>query len=395
MKSILVNKQSIEQLPGTPVNTGDGTPLTEGISVLTYNHSFAEMRSLSSVDELPAYNNDSAVFWVNINGINDIDSIKRLEKMYDIHPLTIEDVLDTKQQPKIETFENYRFMSLKSITQGKHYNLVKQNNEGYNTAEQARTNARVNKKKLKKFNSQKTKEQSEDVEEFVVEHISIIIMKNVLITIQEIPGDSFGDIRKRILGNIGRIRKMGTDYLAYSLIDTVVDEYFITLEHFEDDIEDLEDRATKTDNDTFISEIQDTKKYIFQIKRAMLPLRENLMIISRQDMLSVNEELKPFLQDLRENLSNAIVSVETYREWLTNIMDVNLSVLSYQLNKVMKILAVISAIFIPLTFIAGIYGMNFEFMPELAQPWGYPIVLGLMGTVALSMVILFKTRKWF
>jgi magnesium transporter len=112
-------------------------------------------------------------------------------------------------------------------------------------------------------------------------------------------------------------------------------------------------------------------------------------------MLLTNEELKPFLQDLRENLSNAIDSVETYREWLTNIMDVNLSVLSYQLNKVMKILAVISAIFIPLTFIAGVYGMNFEFMPELAQPWGYPIVLGLMGVVALSLVILFKTRKWF
>jgi magnesium transporter len=273
MKSILINKQSIEQQSGAPVYTGDGTPLTEGISVLTYNHSFAEMRSLSSVDELPAYNNDSAIFWVNINGINDIDSIKKLEKMYNIHPLTIEDVLDTRQQPKIETFENYRFMSLKSITQGKHYNLTKQDNEGYNTAEQARTKVRVNKKQFFKFNSQKTKEQSEAVEEFVIEHISIIIMKNVLITIQEIPGDSFGDIRKRILGNIGRIRKMGTDYLAYSLIDTVVDEYFITLEHFEDDIEDLEDRATKTDNDTFISEIQDTKKYIFQIKRAMLPLR--------------------------------------------------------------------------------------------------------------------------
>jgi magnesium transporter len=220
-------------------------------------------------------------------------------------------------------------------------------------------------------------------------------MKNVLITIQEIPGDSFGDIRKRILENIGQIRKMGTDYLAYSLIDTVVDEYFITLAHLENDIEDLEDRAVKTDNDTFISEIQETKKFLFYIKRAMLPLRENLMIISRQDMLLTNEELKPFLQDLRENLSNAIDSVETYREWLTNIMDVNLSVLSYQLNKVMKILAVISAIFIPLTFIAGIYGMNFEFMPELTQPWGYPIVLGLMGTVALSMVLLFKTRKWF
>jgi magnesium transporter len=324
-----------------------GSGMTEGISVLTFDNSHAQMRDLSSVDELLSYSNDSTILWININGLEDIDSIKKLEKIYNIHPLTIEDALDTRHQPKVETFENYRFISLKSITQGKD-----------------------------------------------IDHISIIIMKNVLITIQEIPGDSFWDIRKRILDNIGQIRKMGTDYLAYSLIDAVVDEYFLSLAHLEDDIEDFEDRATKTNNDTFISEIQDTKKYLFQIKRAMMPLRENLMIISRQDMMT-NEELKPFLQDLRENLANAIESVETYREWLTNIMDVNLSVLSYQLNKVMKILAVISAIFIPLTFIAGIYGMNFEFMPELAQRWGYPIVLGIMGSIALAMVILFKTRKWF
>jgi len=379
MKSVLVNRQSIEPLSETPVYTEDGPPPAQGISVLTYDKSHAEMRDLSSVDELLSYNNDSTVIWININSLDDTDSIKKLEKMYNIHPLTIEDALDTRHQPKVETFENYRFVSLKSITQGKHYHLIKQDK----------------KRRFSNFNSRKTKEQPEEVEVFVIEHISIIIMKNVLITIQEIPGDSFGDIRKRILDNIGQIRKMGTEYLAYSLIDTVVDEYFITLEHLEDDIEDLEDRATKTDNDTFISEIQETKKYLFHIKRAMLPLRENLMVISRQDMLLKNEELKPFLQDLRENLSNAIESVETYREWLTNIMDVNLSVLSYQLNKVMKILAVISAIFIPLTYIAGIYGMNFDSMPEIKHPLGYPIVMGFMGTVALSMVILFKTRKWF
>jgi magnesium transporter len=375
----LVNEQSIGLPPGTSVNTGDGASSKQGISVLTYNLSFAEMHDLSSVDELISYNNDSTILWINVNGLKDTGSIKKLEKMYNIHPLTIEDALDTRQQPKVETFEKYRFVSLKSIRHEKKIHLIKQDI----------------KRRYSKRNRKKLMEQLEDMQEFAIDHISIIIMKNVLITIQEIPGDSFGDIRKRILENIGQIRKMGTDYLAYSLIDTVVDEYFITLAHLEDDIEDLEDRAVKTDNDAFISEIQETKKFLFRIKRAMLPLRENLMIISRQDMLLTNEELKPFLQDLRENLLNAIDSVETYREWLTNIMDVNLSVLSYQLNQVMKILAVISAIFIPLTFIAGIYGMNFQFMPELAQPWGYPIVLGFMGLVALSLVILFKTRKWF
>jgi len=205
----------------------------------------------------------------------------------------------------------------------------------------------------------------------------------------------FDGIRKRILENAGQLRKMGTDYLAYSIIDAVVDEYYLTLAHLEDDIENFEDRAVKTSDDTFITEIQDTKKYLFQIKRAMLPLRDNLMLISRQNIALMGAELKPFFQDLQENLNNAIESVENYRDWLSNIMEVNLSVVSYQMNKVMKILAIVSAIFIPLTFIVGVYGMNFEFMPELTHPWGYPIVLGCMGIIAVTMVIFFKIRHWF
>jgi magnesium transporter len=197
------------------------------------------------------------------------------------------------------------------------------------------------------------------------------------------------------LENIGHIRTMGPDYLAYTLIDSVVDEYYLALAEMEDDIEDFEDRAIKTTNEIFIAEIQDAKKYLFQIKRAMLPLRENILILSHQIIPKTNDKLKPFLQDLQENLSNAIGMVEDYREWLTNIMDVNLSVLSYQMNKVMKILATVSAIFIPLTFIVGIYGMNFEFMPELAKPWAYPVVLGGMLCIALGMVVFFKIRKWF
>ena len=373
------NEKNIGLSSGTSVYAGNSSPVIPDISIINYDHSFAEMHGLSTIDELESYNNDSRILWININGLKDIDSIKKLEKMYNIHPLTIEDVLNVKQQPKVEIFENYRFISVKSIRQEKKFHLIKQDP----------------KKWFFKSNREKIKEQLDDMEEFVIEQISIIIMKNVLITLQEIPGDSFWDARKRILENIGQIRKKGTDYLAYSLIDAVVDEYFLSLAHLENDIEDFEDRAAKTNNDTFISEIQDTKKYLFQIKRAMLPLRENLLVISRQDMLLSNEELKPFLQDLRENLTNAIESIENYREWLTNIMDVNLSVLSYQLNKVMKILAVISAIFIPLTFIAGIYGMNFEFMPELSQPLGYPIVLACMGSIGLTMVIFFKMRHWF
>jgi magnesium transporter len=220
-------------------------------------------------------------------------------------------------------------------------------------------------------------------------------MHNTLITFQETTSDQFEDIRKRILKNTGDIRKMGTEYLAYMLIDTVVDEYYVSLTDLEDDIEDFEDRAIDTSNDNFIADVQDIKKYLFQIKRAMLPLRENVLILLHQIIPKANDKLKPILQDLHENLSNAIDIVESHREWLSNIMVVNLSVLSYQMNKVMKILAIVSAIFIPLTFIAGIYGMNFEFMPELSKPWGYPIVLGGMCLIGITMAIFFKIRKWF
>jgi magnesium transporter len=188
---------------------------------------------------------------------------------------------------------------------------------------------------------------------------------------------------------------MGTDYLAYALIDAIVDEYFLTLDHLEEDIENFEDRAAKTNDYKFLEEIQNTKKYLLKIKRAVSPLKENMQIIIRHGHFFQTEALKPFLHDLNENLNNATVTVDHYHEWLSNIMAVNLSVLSHQMNGVMKVLAIISTIFIPLTFIAGIYGMNFEYMPELKLTFGYPLVLSGMGLIALIMVIVFKMRKWF
>ena len=206
---------------------------------------------------------------------------------------------------------------------------------------------------------------------------------------------SFDSIRKKILDGMDDIYQKGTDYLAYAIIDAIVDEYFLALNHLEEDIECIEDRATKTSNDMFIQEIQDTKKYLLHIKRAISPLKDMIITINRQGKFFRTDEFKPFLQDLNENLNHAIITVENHREWLSNIMDVNLSVLSYQLNKVMKVLAIISTIFIPLTFIAGVYGMNFEFMPELGFRFAYPAVLGGMGLIALMMIIYFKNRRWF
>lgn len=346
-----------------PVYIGDRPAQEMDLSVITFDSGSAQRTHLTNVNELPQYKNNSKIVWIDISGLKNVDAIKRLGEMYGIHPLTVEDILHTEEQPKIELFDNYRFFSLKTI-------------------------------QLNHFQN-KEKKQSRVLTEYLIDQISIIIMKNVLITIQEIAGDPFDGIRKRILEDMGGIRKAGTDYLAYAIIDAVVDEYFLTLNQLEEDIEDFEDHATKTSDETFIEKIQDTRKYLLRIKRAISPLRDNIIAVIRHEQFFQTDELRPFLQDLSEHLHNAISSVENHREWLTNIMDVNISVLSYQMNKVMKVLAIISTIFIPLTFIVGVYGMNFEFMPETKHALGYPLAMCGMAILAGIMVIYFKIRRWF
>ena len=362
--------------PGSPVYIGDRPATEMEMSIITFDLKSAQMFNLSGIDDLIQHRDNTKMAWINVSGLKDIDSIKRIGELYDIHPLTIEDVLHTEQQPKMEMFDNYRFLSVKTIQREKNFSHKQEKKEGFFRL------------------PGKTKTQDTE-DEFLIDQVSIIIMKKVLITFQEIPGDPFNGIRKRILENIGDIRKKGMDYLTYLLIDAAVDEYFLTLNHLEDDIGNFEERATKTSDSTFIEEIQDTKKYLLQIKRAISPLKDNLSILSHHEWFFQADNLKPFLQDLRENLNHAITTVENHREWLSNIMDVNLSVLSHQTNKVMKVLAMISTIFIPLTFIAGIYGMNFVHMPELEYQLAYPVVLGVMGAIAVTMAIIFKIHRWF
>jgi len=371
-------KKDIEPLPDAPVYVGDRPAVDMDLSIITYDTAQAKIEKLSSVDELTRYKKSPKTLWINITGLKDVDSIKRLGDLFDIHPLTIEDILNTEQQPKMEIFNDYRFLSLKSIRQEKKF-LKAQENKKF---------------RFSLFNLSKD-ENTEDEDLLIIEQISLIIKKNVIITFQEIAGDSFDGIRKKILENVGEMRKAGTDYLAYSIIDAVVDEYFIALNNLEDIIEDFEERAVKSSDNTFIEQIQNLKMYLVQIKRAVLPLEKNMLVISHHGMFFKSDNLKPFIQDLSEHINHVMAMLENHREWLTNIMEVNLSVLSHQTNKVMKVLAIISTIFIPLTFIAGVYGMNFQYMPELGIQIAYPIVLGGMGLIALIMVVIFKIHRWF
>jgi len=364
-----------------PVYTGDISASEMKLSYINYDSESAQTKDVSSIDEVINLKNDSKMLWINISGLKDIESIKRLGELLEIHPLTIEDILHTEQQAKMEVFDNYRFLLVKTIMQ-------KKNTYG-------RLNTAQKKFFLPFMRNNSFKSHEINTNELIITQVGIVIMKNILLTFQELSRGAFESIRKKIIDNTGEIRKMETDYLAYLIIDKIVDEYFNSINHLEEHIENLEDRATKTSDDTYIEEIQETKKYLLVVKKAILPLKNNLLIISRQESFFQTGEIKPFLQDLIENLDHAVTQVEHYREWLSSIMEVNLSVLSYQLNKVMKVLAMISAIFIPLSFIAGIYGMNFDYMPELRYEMAYYLVLGVMFLVAAIMIIFFKIRRWF
>jgi len=364
-----------------PVYAGDIPASEMKLSYISYDSESVQTEDVSSINEVIKLKSDSKMLWINVSGLKDTDSIKRLGELLEIHPLTIEDILQTEQQAKMEVFEKYRFLLVKTIIQKK------------NTFYRSNTAKKIfflPFRKDKRFVSQ-----DENTNELIITQVGIVIMKNVLLTFQELSRGAFEGIRKKIMENTGEIRKMETDYLAYLIIDKIVDEYFNSINHLEEHIENLEDRATRTSDDTYIEEIQETKKYLLLVKKAILPLKNNLSLISRTESFFQTGEIKPFLQDLIENLDHAVTQVEHYREWLSSVMEVNLSVLSYQLNKVMKVLAMISAIFIPLSFIAGIYGMNFENMPELTTSFGYFIVLGVMLSVAIIMIAFFKIRRWF
>jgi len=214
----------------SPVYVGDRSPLEMDLSVLSYNADSAELFHLSSIDELSKFKNDKKITWINISGLKNIDSINTVGNLYDIHPLTIEDILNTEQQPKVEIFENYRYLSIKTLQREKNFQHGQ-------------------KKKATSFLFKKNEE--EDLDEFLIDQISLIIMKDTLITFQEIHGDPFDGIREKILGGSDEIHKTGTDYLTYAIIDAIVDEYFLALNHLEDDIEDFEDRAAKTNDDSF------------------------------------------------------------------------------------------------------------------------------------------------
>jgi magnesium transporter len=219
-------------------------------------------------------------------------------------------------------------------------------------------------------------------------------MKNTVITFQVLPGDSFDGIRKRILNNGGRLRKMGADYLAYAIMDVVVKDYSTILDEMEGAIELFEERAIDVEDHAFIGDLQRMKQNLLRVRRVIWPLRENLSLLLHTETELLNEETRPFFKDVYDGVIQTAETLEIYRELLAGAMEINLSAVSNRMNSVMKVLTIISTIFIPLTFIVGVYGMNFRFMPELEVPYAYPLIWGIMIAVVAGMLLLFRRRRW-
>ena len=339
------------------------------LSIITYDSTGAWRKSAASVEELLALyspverpENHGKISWINVDGFENPDAVNRIALAFNIHPLTVEDILDVEQRPKVEEFDNYLFILLKSVSP-----------EPFKPSGEAA---------------------GAEPGMLDFEQISLILKENTVISFQEKTGDYFDGIRKRILNNGGRIRRMGADYLAYALMDAVVDEYFVILDTLGSNIEEFEDRAIDQSDKNFIRDLQKTKRDLLRTRRIIWPLRESLSTLMRMETAKLSGELEPFIKDLQGNVIQAAETVETYRELIAGLMEVNLSTVSNRMNGIMKVLTIISTIFIPLTFIVGVYGMNFEYMPELSSPLAYPIVWGLMVLIAVIMLVLFKIRRW-
>jgi magnesium transporter len=276
--------------PGSAVYVGDRRPEEMALSIIGYDSSGAWAKSAETVDELLEYRSAAGITWINVNGFKQSDAVSRLAEVYKIHPLTIEDVLNTERRPKVEEFDDYLFITLKEIS---------------NPVDSP----------------------------FVFDQISLVLTANTVITFQETAGDSFDGIRRRILNNLGRIRKLGADYLAYSLMDAVVDRYFLVLDTLGASIEDFEERAVDDKDKSFITDLQEIKQRLHHARRAIWPLRESLSVLLRTESAFIRNGLTPFLKDLQDNVIQAAETVESYREAISGIMEVHLSAASNRLNK--------------------------------------------------------------
>ena len=330
------------------MHIGDRRDAPVRITVTTYDEANYTEKEVKSVEECFPIK-ESPVTWINIDGIHKVDIVEKIGEYFNIHPLTMEDIVNTEQRPKMEEYTDYVYVVLRMITYDK---------------------------------------------EMDSEQISLIIGENVLFSFQEKEGDVFNYVRERLKNGVGRIRKMGADYLVYALMDAVVDNYFAILESLGDTLEDTEEELLRDPGPETLQSIQMLKREMMVLRKSVWPLREVLSRLERGESQLVKENTRVYMRDVYDHTIQVIDTVETFRDMLSGMLDIYLSSISNRMNEIMKVLTIIATIFIPLSFFAGVYGMNFVYMPELQEKWGYPAILIVMAAIGVVMSLYFRRKKW-
>jgi magnesium transporter len=338
--------------PGTLHLNGEPRSGPVRITVIDYDADHVEERKVGAIEECFPYRDTGTVTWINIDGLANTEAIEKIGRHFSIHPLILEDLLNTDQRPKMEDLEDYLYLNLKMLML------------------------------------------PEGSREIKVEHVSLIIGKNYLISFQEDIGDVFDPIRERIRKEGGRVRKSGPDYLAYALIDNIVDNYFVVMEKIEEWVESLEEELVVNATRESLQKINRLKKDMIFLRKAVWPLREMILALERMESPLIRQDTRIYLRDVYDHAIQVIDTLETFRDMVSGMIDIYLSSLSFKMNEIMKVLTLIATIFIPLTFVAGVYGMNFRNMPELGWEFGYYAVWGIMIAIVAIMLLYFRKRKW-
>ena len=339
-------------LPGTLMHIGRDSARPVKITIIDYDEQHFQEKTLDKLDDCIAYRESSTNTWLNISGIHDQNIIQSIGDCFQIHPLVLEDIMNTNQRPKLEDYGTYYFVVLK---------MLYMNND----------------------------------DRILGEQVSIVLGPNYLLTFQEDGTDVFELIRDRLRNSKGRLRKMKCDYLMYSLIDAIVDQYFIILEKRGDRIEEVEESALDGTSREVMQKIQHMKRDMGLLRSSIWPLRDITSRLEREESDLISKGLNIYFRDVYDHTVHIIESLEAHAERVQGLFDIYLLNVSNRMNEVMKILAIFGSIFIPLTFIASIYGMNFDYMPELHFKWSYPVLLTVMFAVGMSLAYYFKKKGWY
>ncbi len=342
------------QAPGSLVYTGlqPAEATRVSMTVVDYDSSEIEIRDIKALEECIPYRNKPTMTWINISGLHDISVIEKAGELFHVHPLVLEDILNVHQRQKIEDYEDYLFIVTKLID-------ADSKNNGA-----------------------------------IIEQMSILVFNNLVITFLERRSSVFEPIFKRLSDKKSRIRRHGVDYFTYVLLDRVIDDYFIILDKYSEQIENLELELGEHPSDATLEEIYSLKRSVIHLRKSAMPAREIAKSLLEEDYSYITDKIEPYLRDVHDHILQVVDIIDNFRDVLSGLVEAYNSAIAKRTNDVMKVLTIVATIFIPLTFLAGIYGMNFKYMPELEWRWGYFWLLGIMLLAVIGMLLYFKKKDW-